>query len=279
MDEGGGGDEEDVYAVRAERRRKSLMNLIGENQNVISNIKAGMVLSSSGSNSSLKSVKLDARLTQIKESSLSLEKEPTSPDHTEGDASQAPPPPVASDNPCLPANIPIIIEEHWEATQEDSDKSEEVPVVQEESISCDQMQPIVESEPKILNLTEQQQPAKAKKATDDQQPQQLFTVKEEDSGIETQKEDPPPSSEVKVTGTKPKIRHFSGSTMTTSGSPPANKLAGIRARPVPAIVIPHTSRPFAGARGRLDKARSVSPSSCVTHAPKIVSRQFSVPTR
>ena len=99
------------------------------------------------------------------------------------------------------------------------------------------------------------------------------------------------------TGAKPKQRHFSGSAVTQSvcdSSSPSVAVStpkllsrGTRPPPLlpPSIVFPQGRAFPSGARGRLDKARSVSPSSCgvsssAQQASKaVVARQFSVPTR
>ena len=101
------------------------------------------------------------------------------------------------------------------------------------------------------------------------------------------------------TGAKPKQRHFSGSAVAAttqsvcdSSSPsvavttPKLLSRGSRPPPLlpPSIVFPQGRAFPSGARGRLDKARSVSPSSCgVSSAQQaskaVVARQFSVPTR
>ena len=68
----------DHFAARSEKRRRSLMNLLGENQNVILSIRAGMT--QSGSNNSLKtdSEKSGGKLSKIQEQgSEELEKTTT----------------------------------------------------------------------------------------------------------------------------------------------------------------------------------------------------------
>ena len=201
--------------------------------------------------------------------------------------------------------IPIIIEEHFDETSTPSSaETEQAHDKPSEPMSEGASQSVHESAKKsmesCLSESDNLNVADESKVTSETLPPDVQSnVSLESSTIEGARdsvEDVAVPAAFHQTGAKPKQRHFSGSAVAQSvcdSSSPSvavttPKLLSRGSRPPPllppSIVFPQGRAFPSGARGRLDKARSVSPSSCgvpsAQQASKaVVARQFSVPTR
>ena len=277
----------DEFILRSERRRQSLMNLLGENQNVITNIKGkmgGTGLSSSESSGSIRSCSYDTSpLSENVKRTLDKIQEVTVGDELDEPSKEA----------------KILMKSEKEVVGEELTPTDS-KVVEEMDELISKLKPISEIR------------EKAKK--DNSDPDVKSTKKEEESNVSTEavviqdtciKGDTNDSDELigKLTGAKPKKIT---SRKSTSQSQPSIVAPDLKLNPIkspkhslPSIVIPqHTNvnipsssplkrsplspimrLPRPANRGRLDKARSVSPSSCGAPHEIRVFRQSSVPTR
>ena len=279
------------FLLRSERRRQSLMNLLGENQTVITNIKGkiGGVggMSSSESSGSFKSSSRDnSPLNETMKRTLDKIQEVNISDHIVAELEETKLPSLTEKDDAIKSLF--LISKNEKANTKTIDVNAEGKSAKQNYSNNDASKPIFTT---VISATEDT--IQATSISSDKTSHNTQSI--DSHSNESDNDD----LIGKLTGAKPK--KITTRTNATQ-SEPLSTVKETKSQPVtksilPSIVIPHsppisTSSPLKRSplspimrlprpttRGRLDKARSVSPSSCATPHEIRVFRQSSVPTR